>query len=269
MKFERILIGILVCYIIFTFLKNNNIDLKKEILNILFSNKIVQDNPDKAKAKDTDENKEKDEDEESDEDEENEENEEYEEYEDNKEDTESLSTTDLENSLVFFDITLNNKFLGRIIFKLYDDIVPNTCKNFRELAISSPIENSEYPAYQNTIFHRIIKDFMIQGGDFINGDGTGNISIYGKTFDDECLDIKHDRPGLLSMANTGSNTNGSQFFITLTSLPHLDGKNVVFGEIIDGLDIIRTIEETPVDENDIPKYEVKIIKSGLYLEKSY
>ena len=122
------------------------------------------------------------------------------------------------------------------------------------------------PAYLNTCFHRVIKDFMIQGGDFTDGDGTGGCSIYGVKFPDENLTINHDRPGLLSMANSGPNTNNSQFFVTTVQCPHLDGKHVVFGEVIDGMDIVKTIEDTAVDNNERPIEPVRIIKCGILKE---
>lgn len=156
---------------------------------------------------------------------------------------------------IFFDISIDNKNIGMVVIKLYHDIVPKTCHNFRELAIQQK--------YKNTIFHRVIKDFMIQGGDFTKGDGTGGVSIYGETFEDENFHIKHTKPGLLSMANAGPNTNGSQFFITTKPTPHLDNKHVVFGEIISGMDLIYNIENTNTNGEDKPIKECKIIDCGL------
>jgi cyclophilin family peptidyl-prolyl cis-trans isomerase len=159
------------------------------------------------------------------------------------------------NNLVFFDIGINNKKIGKIVIKLFDSIVPYTCKNFKELCISKK--------YKGSPFHRIIKDFMIQGGDFTRGNGTGGMSIYGEKFEDENFDIPHDRPYLLSMANSGPNTNGSQFFITTSETPHLDGKHVVFGEIIKGFELIDKLNAIETDENDRPVYNVIIMNCGI------
>ena len=144
----------------------------------------------------------------------------------------------------------------KVELKLYDEIVPLTCKNFRHIA-KKGIKNK---TYNNNIFHRIIKDFMIQGGDIINQDGTGSMSIYGDNFEDENFNIKHTKKGLLSMANSGPNTNGSQFFITTAPTPHLDNKHVVFGEVVNGYDIIEKIENLPTDASDKP-YQTVMIKS--------
>ena len=143
---------------------------------------------------------------------------------------------------------------------MYDDVVPKTATNFRELARTDK--------YNNCPFHRVIKGFMLQGGDFTNQDGTGGKSIYGDTFKDENFKIKHDKEGLLSMANSGPNTNGSQFFITTVKTPHLDGKHVVFGEVKKGLDIIKQIENMETDENDKPKKECKILNAGLVVNSN-
>ena len=132
--------------------------------------------------------------------------------------------------------------------------MPLTCKNFRVLALKS----FNGVSYKGSIFHRIIKDFMIQGGDVMSSDGTGSISIYGEKFEDEGFPYSHDRAGLLSMANSGPDTNGSQFFITTNSCTHLDGKHVVFGEVINGYETVKQMEVVPTDNNDKPFENVSI-----------
>ena len=164
-----------------------------------------------------------------------------------------------QNDMVYLEIKVGKYVLGKIIIKLFSHIVPKTCENFKVLC-----SNKKSPSYHNTIFHRVIKNFMIQGGDFTNFDGSGGHSIYGEKFKDENFKLKHYKAGLLSMANAGPNTNGSQFFITLKKTPHLDNKHVVFGKVIQGMNIIKKIGSVKTGENDVPIIDIVISKCGIY-----
>ncbi|KAF4300716.1 Tetratricopeptide TPR-1 [Botryosphaeria dothidea] len=164
---------------------------------------------------------------------------------------------DQKRSRVFFDIQIGHQPAGRVAFELYNDIVPKTAENFRALCTGERGEGkSGKPLhYKGSGFHRVIKQFMIQGGDFTAGNGTGGESIYGEKFEDENFELKHEKPFLLSMANAGPGTNGSQFFVTTVPTPHLDGKHVVFGEVINGKSIVRQIENLPTAAQDRPAPE--------------
>jgi len=165
---------------------------------------------------------------------------------------------------VFFDIKIGQQDAGRIVFELYSDIVPKTAENFRALSTGEKgLGASGKPLhFQGSLFHRVIKGFMCQGGDFTAGNGTGGESIYGEKFADENFTARHDKPFLLSMANAGPGTNGSQFFITTAATPHLDDKHVVFGSVINGKGLVREIENNPTGSDDRPKKDVVIAQSG-------
>lgn len=167
------------------------------------------------------------------------------------------------NPVVFFDVSVGNTEIGRMIFELFDDVCPKTSENFRQFCTGEYRKDGSPLGFKGAIFHRVIKDFMIQGGDFVNGDGTGVLSIYGGgTFSDENFTLKHDSPGLLSMANSGKDTNGCQFFITCAKCNFLDGKHVVFGRVIDGLLVMRKVENVPTGPNNKPKIPVTISQCG-------
>ncbi|KAI9459234.1 peptidyl-prolyl cis-trans isomerase Cpr7 [Lactarius psammicola] len=167
-------------------------------------------------------------------------------------------------SITYFDISIAGQPAGRVVFQLYNDLVPKTAENFRALCTGEKgIGSSGKPLwYKGSGFHRVIKKFMIQGGDFTAGNGTGGESIYGEKFEDEAFPLKHTTPFLLSMANAGPNTNGSQFFITCTATAHLDGKHVIFGEVIRGKSIVRRIENHPASDGDVPTEPIIITDSG-------
>lgn len=164
----------------------------------------------------------------------------------------------------FLDISIGGKHAERVVLELYNDIVPKTAENFRALCTGEKgIGKTGKPLhYKGSGFHRVIKRFMIQGGDFTAGNGSGGESIYGTKFEDENFIKKHDKPFLLSMANAGPGTNGSQFFITTIQTPYLDQKHVVFGEVLSGKSVIRKIEEMKTDNTDKPGKPVIIENCG-------
>ncbi|KJE92842.1 peptidyl-prolyl cis-trans isomerase H [Capsaspora owczarzaki ATCC 30864] len=166
------------------------------------------------------------------------------------------------NPIVFMDVAIGGQDVGRMKFELFADTVPRTAENFRQFCTGEFRPKSIPVGYKNARFHRIIKDFMIQGGDFISHDGKGSLSIYGENFNDENFIHKHTGPGLLSMANSGTNTNGCQFFVTCAPAPFLDDKHVVFGKLIDGWVVMRKIENVPTDPGNRPKLNVIITQCG-------
>ena len=171
----------------------------------------------------------------------------------------------MSNPVVWFDVNHGSRSLGRIEFELFSKDVPRTAENFRSLCTGERGigDRSGKPLhFKGSPFHRIINGFMAQGGDFTSGNGTGGESIYGGKFPDENFVHKHRSAGLLSMANSGPNSNGSQFFITFRATPHLDGKHVVFGKVVSGMEIVTTLEMISTGAGDRPKQPVIIADCG-------
>jgi cyclophilin family peptidyl-prolyl cis-trans isomerase len=158
---------------------------------------------------------------------------------------------------VFFKIDFGSNKTGKLVFQLFDKETPKTAANFRALCT-----HEKGFGFKGSSFHRIISNFMAQGGDFTNHNGTGGKSIYGRTFPDENFLLKHDVPGLLSMANAGPNTNGSQFFITFVPCPWLNGKHTVFGKVVDCKDVLNTLHALGTDSGT-PRSKATIIECGL------
>ena len=170
-----------------------------------------------------------------------------------------------EGNKVYFDMQHSGVDIGRITFVLCSDIVPKTTENFRALAVGKNLDPS-IVGFKGSKFHRVIEHFMIQGGDTTNGDGTGGNSIYGGQFNDENFKLKHTRPGMLSMANVGKNTNNSQFFITTVATPWLDGRHVIFGYVDSGMDVVEKISRVDTLSTNRPVDDVTIKDCGLLEE---
>uniref|UniRef100_A0A7S2SDT5 Peptidyl-prolyl cis-trans isomerase n=1 Tax=Mucochytrium quahogii TaxID=96639 RepID=A0A7S2SDT5_9STRA len=169
------------------------------------------------------------------------------------------------NAVVFFDVRIGGSPEGRIRFEVFNDVVPKTAENFRQLCTGECRRDGLPIGYKGCKFHRLIKGFMVQGGDFVNGDGTGSRCIYGTKFEDENFALKHDTGGLLSMANSGKDTNGCQFFLTFGPAKWLDGKHVVFGKVLgeeEDMVVLKKIENVSTIGGDKPSLDIEIEQCG-------
>ena len=173
------------------------------------------------------------------------------------------------NPIVFFDITIKDRPIGRIQIELFASVCPRTCENFRQFCTGETLGKDGKPlGYKGSLFHRVLKGFIVQGGDFVNKDGTGRTSIYGDAFADESFEFKHDAEGMVSMANSGPNSNGCQFLITCKPQPKLDGKCVVFGKVKEGMFVLKQIESVTVKtligsaSHGTPEVQVNIAECG-------
>merc|ERR1739838_673894 len=168
------------------------------------------------------------------------------------------------NPKVFFDMTIGGAPTGRIVMELRADVAPKTAENFRALCTGEKgTGKSGKPLhFKGSTFHRVITNFMCQGGDFTTGDGRGGESIYGAKFADENFTLKHTGPGVLSMANAGANTNGSQFFLCTVKTSHLDGKHVVFGQVVKGYSVVKAVEKVGSNSGDT-SHKVIVANSGI------
>jgi peptidylprolyl isomerase len=170
--------------------------------------------------------------------------------------------TEVITNKVFFDMIADGKSLGRVVIGLFGDTVPKTVSNFKELAKGYSKPDGTLIGYKGSKFHRVIPNFMLQGGDITRGDGRGGDSIYGRKFPDENFNAKHRTPGYVSMANSGPDTNSSQFFITTVATPWLDGRHVVFGKVLEGMDVVKAIEQLGSDSGR-PSADIRIADSGV------
>lgn len=186
--------------------------------------------------------------------------------EDQKADTSSAHADTPVTDRVYMDLAIDGEAVGRVVFGLYGTVTPRTAENFKRLCVGD-VEHTTAPRkklwYQDISFHRCVSAFCIQGGDVMYGNGNGGFSIYGRYFDDENFELGHDEEGILSMSNSGANKNSSQFFITLTASPALNGKHVVFGRVLSGMQVLRRVNRTAGCWNGVPKKRVTVAACGV------